>query len=324
MTDEGMRKTAERPPMSGNWAANTVLNIDADTVPIYTAEEMELLPGPSQRPAVDVGQVIGGRYQIVDLLAKGGMSRLYCACDLRSAEHVVAIKEFYAGEVDRVDNWALVAAFMREANILTTIRHPHIVSATRFIQEAGNYYIVMEWLGGHNLSRELEAAPGGLPEAIVLEWAGQLCSALDYLHTGDPPVVFGDMKPSNIFLLETGRVKLVDFGIARYYYPRALNQTFRFGTPGFAAPEQYRAGRISPAADIYGLGRTLHCLLTGFDPAGQSTAAASFDFQPARQLKPEISAATSAALEVAMQRRPARRFQSVRELGQALGLNAAE
>jgi serine/threonine-protein kinase len=264
------------------------------------------------------GQIIGGRYQIVDLLARGGMSRLYCARDRWAADQVVAVKEFNARGVAQAESWSLVAAFMREANILTSLKHPHIVRAARFIEDAGSYFIVMEWLGGQNLNHELELFPEGLPEARVLEWARQLCSALQYLHTRRPPVIFCDLKPGNVFLLPDGQVKLVDFGIARYYYPDAANDTLQFGTPGFAAPEQHRSGQISPATDIYGLGRTLHCLLTGFDVQGQSAAAAAFDFLPSRRLRPEISLATDMALQTAMQPDPAQRYASAEAFGKAL------
>jgi serine/threonine protein kinase len=216
--------------------------------------------------------------------------------------------------------WGLITAFMREANILGSLQHPHIVRALDFIEEPDGYYIVMEWLGGRNLHTQLATAPGGLPEAQVLVWAGQLCSALRYLHGRRPPVIFCDLKPSNVFLLNNRQVKLVDFGIARYYFPEADNETLCFGTPGFAAPEQYRAGRISPATDVFGLGRTLHCLLTGFDPAGHSAAAAAFDYPPAQSLRPELSARTSQALTGALQADPARRFPSVEALEAALGL----
>jgi serine/threonine protein kinase len=263
---------------------------------------------------------LGGRYEVADLLAQGGMSRLYSARDLHFGDRLVVIKEFRPRGPQPGDQWALVTTFMREANILGDVRHPHIVRALDFVEEDGSYYIIMEWLGGHNLHRQLRHAPNGLPEAQVLDWARQICLALTYLHHRRPPVIFCDLKPSNIFLLENQQVKLVDFGIARYYFPEADNESLRFGTPGFAAPEQFCAGRISPATDVFGLGRTLHCLLTAFDPAGQSEAAARFDYPLAQALRPDVSARTSQALEGALQADPAQRFPSIEAFEQALGL----
>ncbi len=288
-----------------------------ETLPI-SGDEAGPRPDEGGAEGIRLGQLIGGRYQIIDLLARGGMSRLYCARDRWTTDQIVAVKEFNARGLAQADSWSLVAAFMREANILTSLKHPHIVRAIRFIEDAGSYYIVMEWLGGQNLNHELESTPGGLPEVRVLKWAEQLCAALHYLHTRRPPVIFCDLKPSNVFLLEDGQVKLVDFGIARYYYPDAANDTLQFGTPGFAAPELYRSGQISPATDIYGLGRTLHCLLTGYDARGDLPAATTFDYPPARALRPELSPTTEAVLVKAMQVDPAQRYASAEAMAQAL------
>jgi serine/threonine protein kinase len=270
--------------------------------------------GPTDA-APSLGQCIGGRYHVVELLAQGGMSRLYGARDER-ADQLVAIKEFQASVAGPADRWALITAFMREANILGDLQHPHIVRALDFIEEQGGYYIVMEWLGGKNLHRRLETSPNGLPEAQVLGWARQIGSALRYLHRRRPPIIFCDLKPSNILLLNNLQVKLVDFGIAHYYFPESDNELPRFGTPGFAAPEQYTTGRISPATDVFGLGRTLYCLLTGFNPA--SVPVAALDFPPAERLRPELSTATLRALEGALQADPEQRFQSIDDFEHAL------
>jgi eukaryotic-like serine/threonine-protein kinase len=294
---------------------------DAGPETISLASEV---PVAAAAPPSCLGRCVGGRYQVVQLLAQGGMSRLYGAFDRQRADELVAIKELQALGTPAVDRWTLITAFMREANILGDLHHPHIVRALDFIEEQDGYYIIMEWLGGQNLHSQLEMTPGGLPEAQVLGWARQLCSALRYVHGHRPPIIFCDLKPSNVFLLNSQQVKLVDFGIARYYFPEADNASPRFGTPGFAAPEQYRAGRISPATDVFGLGRTLHCLLTGFDPTGHSAAAAAFDFPPVQRLRPEISARTSRALEQALAVEVALRFASIDALERALGLEPSE
>jgi eukaryotic-like serine/threonine-protein kinase len=297
------------------------MDVDPDTI-FLAADAPASAAGIARatEAAPSLGQCLGGRYKIVELLAQGGMSRLYGARDER-ADQLVAIKEFQASAAQPADRWALVTAFMREANLLGDLQHPHIVRALDFIEEQGGYYIVMEWLGGRNLHRQLEAAPAGLPETQVLAWARQIGSALRYLHARCPPIIFCDLKPSNVFLLNNQQIKLVDFGIARYYFPEGDNETLRFGTPGFAAPEQYAAGRISPATDVFGLGRTLYCLLTGFNPAGQPAAQ---DFPPAESLRPGISATTLRALDGALQADPVRRLQSIDAFEAALEIDGPE
>src|ERR1019366_6797390 len=101
----------------------------------------------------------------------------------------------------------------------------------------------------------------------ALEYAMQLCSVLEYLHTRQPPIVFRDLKPSNVMRTNDGQLYLVDFGIARHFKPGQAKDTIAFGSPGYAAPEQYGKVQTTPAADIYSLGALLHQMLTGNDPS---------------------------------------------------------
>src|SRR5258708_35332883 len=120
-------------------------------------------------------------------------------------------------------------------------------------------------------------ASAGLPLGETLTIALQLCDALHYLHSQQPPVIFRDLKPGNIMRTRKGRLYLIDFGIARRFKPGQLKDTIPFGSAGFPAPEQYGRAQTTPQADIYSLGALLSCLISGDDPSEHP-----FQFPPLR------------------------------------------
>src|SRR5208282_1235243 len=154
-------------------------------------------------------------------------------------------------------------------------------------------YLVMEYVAGRNLEEELAVRGEPLPEGLVIDIARQLCDVLAYLHDLTPPVIYRDMKPSNVMLTEKGRVVLVDFGIARLF--KAARKGTMIGTLGFAPPEQYQ-GIADPRSDIYSLGATLHYVLTGRDPEKFPP----FSFPPVRELRPDISRNLAGAIDRAL------------------------
>src|SRR5207237_887318 len=125
-------------------------------------------------------------------------------------------------------------------------------------------FLVQEYIEGKDLEAFLAEAPGFLTEDLVAEWTVELCDVLSYLHNHTPdPIVFRDLKPSNVMLDQHRRIRLIDFGIARAF--AAGQKGTMIGTEGYSPPEQYR-GEASPPGDIYALGATLHHLLTKQDP----------------------------------------------------------
>ncbi len=161
----------------------------------------------------------------------------------------------------------------------------------------------MEYVEGRNLEEELAARGEPLPEGLVIDIARQLCDVLAYLHGLVPPIIYRDMKPSNVMLNPNGRVVLVDFGIARLF--KAARKGTMIGTLGFAPPEQYQ-GLVDPRSDIYSLGATLHYVLTGRDPEKFPP----FSFPKIHELRPAVSSnlagAIDAALSYEMDGRPGR------------------
>ncbi|MFA7479946.1 MAG: protein kinase [Vulcanimicrobiota bacterium] len=253
--------------------------------------------------------IIAGRYQVIRLVGQGGMSNLYLAHDRKYNNAEVVVKEMTASYSDPKEQQMAVDLFHREAKLLASLNHRHIPKVFDYFQFAGKYYLSMEYIDGVDLAVKLEETKGPLPEKQVLEWGEQVAQVLFYLHKHDPPIVFRDVKPSNIMISSQG-VKLIDFGIARHFDQAKKGDTMRIGSPGYAPPEQY-AAQTDPRSDIYALGVTLHHALTGRDPTTTSTP---FLVPPARNLNPALSEATAAMLARATQLDPSDRYQSVLEM----------
>ena len=258
--------------------------------------------------------LLSNRYVILRRVGKGGMGAVYQASDTRLSSKVWAIKEMSdAALPDPVERQQAREAFQREAQMLATLDHPNLPKVNDFFIESGKLYLVMDYIDGRTLQDVLEASPGPLPEAQVLEWAGQLCEVLDYLHRCTPPIIFRDLKPGNIMLDKSNRVKLIDFGVARLFKTGQARDTANFGTAGYAPPEQYGKGQTDGRSDIYALGVTLHELLTRYDPA-----MTPFNLPPARNVNPAIPIHIEQAIVRATQPLQANRFQRALEMKAAL------
>ncbi|HYK86732.1 MAG TPA: protein kinase [Ktedonobacteraceae bacterium] len=203
--------------------------------------------------------------------------------------------------------------FLREALLLARLQHDALPTLYDYFLEDGYWYLVMDYIPGPTLSAYMHKyAP--LPPLEALNYAMQLCDVLEYLHKQTPPVVFRDLKPSNIILTPEGRVTLVDFGIARYYKAGQLNDTAEFGSPGYAPPEQYQGGsQTDGRSDLYSLGVILHEMLSGKRPTNMGGKLESLHY-----LNPAISSVLSGLVVVATRTEPMYRFQSARTFYLAL------
>jgi serine/threonine protein kinase len=176
-------------------------------------------------------------------------------------------------------------AFEREVSVLSQLDHPYLPSLYESFQTPEHWYLVMEYIAGETLEEYQDKAPNRrLLLSEVLDMGIQLCLVLEYLHSHQPPIVFRDLKPANIMRTPTGRLYLIDFGIARYFKPGQAKDTVALGSLGYAAPEQYGKAQTTPRADIYSLGAVLHQLLTTRDPSD-----APFRFIPLRPTGPRGS-----------------------------------
>lgn len=217
---------------------------------------------------VPAGAVLQDRYEIQDVLGEGGMGAVYLAVDHHNFGQRRALKELVVNHTMAGFEDAL-AMFQREATILRRLHHPNLPHVFGTFSENGREYLVMEYIEGETLDDKIRNTPRGFPVQQVLGWAEQLCDTLHYLHSQNPPIVFRDVKPGNIMLTPAGTIKLIDFGIARFFKLGQTHDTLELGTAGFAPPEQHGRSQTDPRSDVYALGVTLHYLLTGRDPATQ-------------------------------------------------------
>jgi serine/threonine protein kinase/membrane protein implicated in regulation of membrane protease activity len=254
------------------------------------------------------GAVIANRYRVIQLLGEGGMKAVYLAEDLRfKARHCALAVMVDSFTSDNARHHA-VFSFQREADVLAQLDHPAIPKVSDRFSEQDHHYFVMDYVAGQTLEARLAAAGGRLGQSEAIDIALQICEALDYLHSRIPPVVYRDVKPANLIVTPEGRVKLVDFGIARHF----TRQGTTVGTIGYAAPEQYQ-GECEPRSDVYALGATLHHLLSGGDPARFP-----FDFPPLTALLPGCNPKLAQLVGEALKRKRSERLASAREFAQGL------
>ena len=242
---------------------------------------------------LEPGTVLAGRYQIERFLAGGGMGVVYVAQDQRLAERQVAIKEIFDRFTNPEERAQAIEYFHREADTLAQLTHPAIPAIFDRFGEGNCHYLVMDFIEGTNLEQEIAGLGGRLPESRVIEIGRELCDVLTYLHSFSPPVIYRDMKPGNVILRPDGRITLIDFGIARIFSPQG--KATLIGTPGFAPPEQY-SGQVDERSDIYGLGATLHYILTGRDPEKYPP----FSCPPVLSEKPDASPFLAQAIDQAL------------------------
>ena len=232
------------------------------------------------------------------------MAAVYQANDTRQG-NLVAIKEMSLSTVPANERPQAVKNFLAEDRILSRLHHPNLPAYTDFFTENDHHFLVMEYIDGSTLEDLLDRNKGPFSEPKVLGWARQLCDVLDYLHNQQPPVIFRDMKPSNIMLTHSGSIKLIDFGIARLFKDRESQDTQLLGTPGFAPPEQYGSAQTDERSDIYSLAMTLFQLLTC------SISENGFGLTNVHVNFPHISPPVARALEKATSLRPEDRFESI-------------
>ncbi len=260
------------------------------------------------------GELLANRYRIVRPVGQGGFGAVYRAWDTALGVPV-AVKENLdtSAEAQR--------QFEQEARLLAPLRHPNLprVGDHFFIPNQGQY-LVMDFVEGQSLDALLIERGGPLAEAEALGWIGQVCDALEYLHTRTPPIIHRDVKPQNIIVAADGRAVLVDFGISKAYDPTlTTTRGARAVTPGYSPPEQYGMGKTDARSDVYALGATLYTLLTGAPPPESVALIGGGEaLPPIRRVNPAVNPATEAAVAAAMALASSQRLGGAGEMRQAL------
>jgi serine/threonine-protein kinase len=259
-------------------------------------------------------KLLKNRYEIRGLLGKGGMGCVYKVADRQQRGRVLAAKELRSGALSPARAEEALTLFRTEARILARLSHPNLPKVFDYFSLPGKQYIVMEYIEGRTLEKVLAARRGRpVDEQLALSWALQICRAVQFLSVQKPPVVFRDLKPSNIMIQRDGRVKLIDFGIARFFREDKREDTYVYGTPGYAAPEQYGTGQTDIRSDLFSLGATLHHCLTGRNPAEHP-----LDFPDPRVLNPSLSRGTARIIRKALDPEMHRRYQTALDMKQAV------
>ncbi len=285
-------------------------------------------PGP--------GELLAHRYELRDVLGRGGQAITFRAWD-RKGGAWVAVKRL---DLDRVDDWKAVELFEREAEVLGDLEHPNIpryieafhTGAGAAGEEGGDaeragdddpvrrFYLVRELVEGESLGERLRRG-ARLEPARAAALLDALLDTLAALHAHEPPVIHRDVKPDNIILRPDGGASLIDLGTIKVLRARAshaLATTTVVGTPGYMAPEAFRA-QASPASDLYSLGVTVLCAVSGLAPEELPTRGLSPDVRRAAPHLPRRLAGTLARL---VEADPRRRLQRAEDARRALATGA--
>ena len=280
-----------------------------------------------------IGKVVLGRYRILRHLADGGMGAIYLARNEGAAGFVrpVVIKCLLPA---RLGNQAMLELFMREARIMSSLRHPGIVGVIDFAEEDGMHLMIMEYVHGFHLGRWhkfMRKTQRPFPVEIAIHVVVEVLKALHYAHTlkraDRTPynIVHRDVTPSNVFIDVDGHVKLGDFGIARTDTERtaADDRTIKGKFP-YLAPELLESAEPSPASDLYSAGLILHELLIGrnefWHKEVASIVARVLKHEPTRvDALREVPDGLADVVAKALSKSRAHRYQSASEFADALG-----
>src|SRR5689334_453093 len=266
-------------------------------------------------------RLVGGRYELGELIGYGGMAEVHRGRDARLGRDV-AIKVLRA---DLARDPAFLHRFRREAQAAAGLNHPSIVSVYDTGEDvmadgASVPYIVMEYVSGRTL-RDILKAQGRLPVRRALEIVADVCGALDFSHRNG--IVHRDIKPANVMITEAGAVKVMDFGIARAVADNqaTVTQTANvIGTAQYLSPEQARGEMVDARSDVYSTGCLLYELVTGAPPfQGDSPVAVAYQHvrenaAPPSSRVPGLPRALDSIVMKALAKNPLNRYQSAGEM----------
>ncbi|MFH1513391.1 MAG: Stk1 family PASTA domain-containing Ser/Thr kinase [Bacillota bacterium] len=264
------------------------------------------------------GMVFAERYKLVDFLGQGGMSLVYRAVDIRTG-HSVAIKILKS---EYNNDAEFLERFQREAHAAGRMSHHNIVNLLDVGTEGEFRYLVLEYISGNTL-KDIINEKGSLNPNTAIQITIRILSALQHAHENG--IIHRDIKPQNVLVNTNGHIKVADFGIAKISNTKTISKTDTvIGSVHYSSPEQARGSVVEATSDIYSTGIVLYEMLTGRVPftgdnpvtvAMQQVNAAP---PPVRELNPAVHPAIASVVMKALEKSPQRRFQSAREMADAL------
>ncbi|HYH68458.1 MAG TPA: serine/threonine-protein kinase [Urbifossiella sp.] len=256
-----------------------------------------------------------GKYEVLGKIAEGGMGTVYKCRDPRSGE-LVAVKVISPGTAR---NPVVLQRFEREFTSARVLEHPNVVRAIEYCGTGPNPFLVMEFVDGESIGQMVERA-GPMAEDEAVRLIGQVCDGLQRAHKQG--LIHRDVKPDNVLVTKAGVAKLTDMGLVKDVEGDTnLTKTGRgLGTPHYMAPEQFRNAKgVDARGDVYSLGATLYCMVTGVVPFANSNPLDCWmkkirnEFPPPRELNPAVSERVDWAIRRSMSADPANRPSSCRE-----------
>ena len=259
-----------------------------------------------------LGELIDDQYRVTDYLGEGAQSYVYLVSDAKRPLARWALKQLRLEDIPLDEQSAAIDMFAREGRILKQLHHQALPKLIDYGTPTGQSpYIVMEHVIGKPLDEVLDkrTAPLRIEEALPI--ALQLTHLLYALHSQNPPIIYRDLKPSNLILSASGMIRLIDFGIARFRISDSLKDTQELGTPGYCAPEQYR-GHSSVQSDLYSWGVTLYYMLTLKDPQSMNFHFPRLD-TVIKDVPPKLTKLLADCLSIDVNKRP-KSAQEVRHM----------
>ncbi len=259
---------------------------------------------------LDVGDEINERYKVTTILGRGGFGVTYLIEDQRLHGKHRAMKEIPESLFDE-----------HESKVLGRLSHPSIPDIIDQFTLNGMVYLVLEFGGNRTLRMEQERRDGRIPIFVLLPWARQLCDALQYLHSQNPPIIHRDLKPDNVLLDDNDQVMLIDFGIAKEAAKDSVTRTLgRAVSHGFSPPEQAMGTGTDARSDVYALGAIMYNVLTNQMPAGAHERITGTELEPLSKFLPNIPPLIEAAVMKSLELNINLRQQSIAEMAQVLDL----
>lgn len=285
--------------------------VQCDKGHYYNTNKYDICPhcSNSKNKGELVNTLIDNKYRLISQIGKGGFTKTYLAQDINTNK-MWAVKICDKSNSQNAN--VVINNILNEASLIKRLDHPSIPRIVDIINNDDMLCIAEDYIEGETLEAIVKEY-GAQSQALVVKWAKQLCNVLGYLHTLNPPHIYRDVKPANIILQPNGKIMLIDFGIMRTYKPNQSTDTVALGTKGYAAPEQYGARQTDARTDIYGLGMTMHQLLTGVDPKTNNVPTL-----PICQINSNLPKDLEHIVNKCIELDPDKRYQSMNELAIAL------